>query len=108
MKFAKNVRGGWGNVIRIDHQLIDGRMIESLYAHCDTIMVQKGDWVKIGDQIGTIGNVNGRYYAHLHLEIRSDINLPIGGGYSDDTKGYLDPTIFIEGHREVGPPDDDH
>ena len=38
-------------------------------------------------------------YAYLHFEIRDDIELPIGGGYSGDTKGYLDPTKFIKENR---------
>ncbi len=96
IKFAKNIGGGWGNVIRINHKLSNGKVIESLYAHCDTIVVKQGQWVKKGTQIGTIGNADGQYLAHLHLEIRDDIYLPIGGGYSKDTKGYLDPTKFIK------------
>jgi hypothetical protein len=35
----------------------------------------------------------------LHFEMRSDNNLGIGGGYSSDTTGYLDPTNFINAHR---------
>lgn len=98
VKIAKDYGGGWGNVIRINHKLPNGKMIESLYAHCDTIFVKPKSWVKKGEKIGTIGNANGQYYAHLHLEIRDNINLPIGGGYSSDTTGYLDPTKFIEEH----------
>lgn len=96
---AEDMAGGWGNVIRIIHKLPDGIIVESLYAHCDTILIKKGDWVKRGTQIGTIGNVDGLYYAHLHFEIRSKINMPLGGGYSDNTEGYLDPTTFIKKHR---------
>lgn len=96
IKFAKDVGGGWGNVIRIDHKLPNGKIIESLYAHCNSILLTKGTWVKRGDKIGTIGNANGQYFAHLHLEVRDDINLPIGKGYSENTKGYIDPTKFIK------------
>lgn len=86
---------GWGNVIRIVHQLPNGEFVESLYAHLDELKMQKGEWVKIGDQIGTIGNANGAYWAHLHLEIRSKPKMPLGGGYSLNQEGYLDPTVFI-------------
>ncbi|MEM1220847.1 MAG: M23 family metallopeptidase [Bacteroidota bacterium] len=99
VKFAANFFGGWGNVIRVDHQLPDGQSIESLYAHCDTILVKKGDWVQRGQQIGTIGNVGGLYLAHLHLEVRDSTNMSIGFGYADQVEGYLDPTRFIEEHR---------
>lgn len=100
-KFAEDIGGGWGKVIRVVHQLPNGKTYESLYAHCDSILIKADTWLKKGEQIGTIGNANGQYYAHLHLEIRSDINLPIGGGYSTNQTGYLDPTVFIKKHRKV-------
>ncbi|MCL6293954.1 M23 family metallopeptidase [Jejuia spongiicola] len=99
VKFAKNHGGGWGNVIRIIHKMPNGKIVESLYAHCDTILVKEEQWVKKGIKIGTIGNVDGQYLAHLHLEIRNNIELPIGAGYSDITDGYLDPTEFIKQNR---------
>lgn len=95
VKFAENLGGGWGNVIRIVHQY-NGNYYESLYAHCDTILVKKGTFVSKGMQIGTIGNADGAYYAHLHLEIRDDIFMEIGGGYSTNTNGFLNPTTFIK------------
>lgn len=97
--FAKDVKGGWGNVIRIVHILPDSSRVESLYAHCDEIKVKEQQWVRKGEQIGTIGDAHGRYFAHLHFEIRSKVGLPIGGGYSEKTDGYLDPTKFILSHR---------
>ena len=99
VSFAEDLQAGWGNVIRIIHKLPDGSYVESLYAHCDEILVGKNDRVQKGDQIGTIGNAHGQYYAHLHFEIRSDLTLPIGGGYSSLTVGYLNPTEFINERR---------
>ena len=98
---ATNLGGGWGNVIRIVHKTSGTKWhyVESLYAHCDKLNIKKGDWVKRGAQIGTIGNNGGMYYAHLHLELRHTPDLPLGGGYSKDTSGYLDPTWFIRQHR---------
>ena len=96
---AVDYEGGWGKVVRIWHQLPDGKLVESLYAHCDEMKVSANSYVKKGQQIGTIGNVGGLYWAHLHLEIRDDITLPLGGGYDTDTSGYLDPTAFIKSHR---------
>lgn len=101
VKFAEDVKGGWGNVIRMLHRLPDGTMVESLYAHCDTLLIKVNTWVKRGDQIGTVGTAHGKYYAHLHFEIRSNIMLEIGGGYSSDQRGYLDPTMFIKKHRTL-------
>ncbi|WP_299315350.1 M23 family metallopeptidase [uncultured Aquimarina sp.] len=94
VSFAENIGGGWGNVIRVIHKY-KGNYYESVYAHCRTIKVKEGDLVKKGISIGTIGTANGKYLAHLHLELRDDIFMDIGGGYSKNTKGYLDPTKFI-------------
>jgi murein DD-endopeptidase MepM/ murein hydrolase activator NlpD len=99
VSFAEDIQGGWGNIIRIVHELPDGSQVESLYAHCDEIKVKKGDWLKRGDQIGTIGDAHGQYYAHLHFELRSIIGMPIGGGYSENQKGYLNPLKYIKMKR---------
>ncbi|EDP94161.1 M23 family metallopeptidase [Kordia algicida OT-1] len=96
--FADDVGGGWGNVIRIIHQY-NGTYYESLYAHCEKISVKKGSFVTKGMQIGTIGNADGAYYAHLHLEIRDNIFMKLGGGYSENTEGFLNPTTFIKSNR---------
>lgn len=96
---ANDRGGGWGKIIRVIHQLQDTSFIETVYAHCEEMLVEKGQFVKRGDKIGTIGNVDGLYYAHLHFELRDSIDMNIGGGYSDVTAGYLDPTAFIKKHR---------
>jgi murein DD-endopeptidase MepM/ murein hydrolase activator NlpD len=91
---AFDVGGDWGNVVRIVHAC----GVESLYAHLDRITVAGSDAVHRGQPIGTIGTAGGSYLAHLHFEIR-DRPLPLGGGYDDDTTGYVDPTAFIRAHR---------
>ena len=99
VKYADDYGGGWGNVIRIVHKLPDGKKLESLYAHCDTILVKEGEWIDKGSKIGTIGTAHGQYLAHLHFELRDNLALPVGGGYSENTSGYLDPTKFILENR---------
>lgn len=99
VSFAENIGGGWGNVIRIIHRLPDSTFVESLYAHCDEILVSTDSIVKRGYQIGKIGTANGAYLAHLHFEMRDSLEMPIGGGYSVETDGYLDPKEFIDDHR---------
>ena len=99
VNFAEDIGGGWGNVIRIVHTY-KGNYYESLYAHCDKISIKKGSFVTKGTQIGTIGNADGAYYAHLHLEIRDSILMDIGGGYSKHTEGFVDPTKFINSNRK--------
>jgi murein DD-endopeptidase MepM/ murein hydrolase activator NlpD len=101
--YATHHNHSWGNVIRVVHYLPDSSQVESLYAHCDTILVKEHQWVSIGDQIGTIGNAHGNYKAHLHLEVRDEIGMSVGVGYSSETDGYVDPTAFIESHRVIPP-----
>lgn len=97
--FAKDISGGWGKVVRVMHQLDDTTYVESLYAHCDSMLVKPNQGVKRGDQIATIGNANGAYYAHLHLEIRDSVEMEVGGGYSSYYNGFVDPTAFIKANR---------
>jgi len=99
---AEDLQGGWGNVVRIVHNVgtvEEPAYIESLYAHLDTILIDSNDLVEKGQALGTIGNAHGIYYAHLHFEIRDSIAMPIGGGYGEETAGYLDPTAFLEGWK---------
>lgn len=101
VSFAQDIKGGWGNVIRIVHTFPSGRQVESLYAHCDEIFVKEGDTINKGIKIGTIGTANGQYPAHLHFEIRDVIGMPIGRGYSLNKNGYLNPSKFIYRNRNL-------
>lgn len=101
VSLAEDLEGGWGNVIRVIHQFPTGREVESLYAHCEQILVEEGDFVKRGQPIGTIGTANGKYVAHLHFEIRNQIGMPIGPGYAENKDGYLNPTEFIKQNRPI-------
>jgi hypothetical protein len=93
---ATDYGGGWGNVVRIQHTC--GDRVETLYAHLDTIHTVRGARVARGQLIGTVGTAGGQYLAHLHFEMR-DRWMPLGGGYSMDRTGYLDPTEYIRHHR---------
>ena len=92
--YAEDFGGGWGNTARIVHELPDGKFYESVYTHCDTILTKSGTWLLKGAPIGTIGTAHGQYYAHLHLEIREQLGMPIGEGYSADTTGYVNPSVL--------------
>ena len=99
---VENVGSGWGNVVRIVHQLQDItkiKYVESVYSHFDSVMVKQGGFVKRGVQIGTMGNCDGIYYAHLHFELRNDVTMLLGYGYSGDITGFLNPTEFINKNR---------
>lgn len=93
---SKNYGGGWGNVIIVRHTLPNGIEIESLYGHAHERFVKEGDTVKAGQTIGTIGNNNGMYYAHLHFEIRTAVGLGPRGGYGWSRDGYMNPRKFFK------------
>lgn len=61
-----------GNYIIIEHP----NGIKSKYMHLNSLLVQKGDQVKQGDPIGTIGSTGRVTGPHLHFELHQD-NKPI-------------------------------
>lgn len=102
VSFADHLPGNWGNVVRIIHRYEEGgavHEVESLYAHLADFTVSVGDVVARGEPIGRIGDAEGAYVAHLHLELRSEVGMPIGPGYSQSSRGYLSPTAFISARR---------
>lgn len=54
----------------IDHQ-IDGQKVTSVYAHirAGSLRLSKGQAVRVGDQIGNVGNTGRSTGPHLHFEI---------------------------------------
>lgn len=74
----------FGNVVVLKHA---DRFI-TIYAHCDSVKVRQGETVKQGQQIATVGNTGWSTNAHLHYEIRSDLETP--GTYQP-----IDPRIYI-------------
>jgi len=101
--FTKKERKTWGNIVRIVHSMGDStpHYVESLYAHLDTITVKKGDFVKRGQKIGTMGNSDNYYETHLHFEIRKDITVSISHGYAQKGSEWMydwfyEPSSFIK------------
>ncbi|MDF1860428.1 MAG: M23 family metallopeptidase [Verrucomicrobiales bacterium] len=90
---------GWGNVITLLHEIEDGPQIQTFYAHLDTMTVPVGKQVRRGDKIGTIGNANGNYLAHLHFELRTSPSLDVGGGYADEKLGRLSGELALKKWR---------
>ncbi len=105
---AREAGPGWGNVIIVLHAYRENgqrKYLQSFYGHVQTILVAPHETVRRGQQIATVGTANGRYFAHLHFEMREFVTSFIGTGYRKDTHGWLDPSAFIRSHR--GAPDDD-
>jgi len=84
----------WSSIVMIMHKTLNG-FIVSQYRHCMEVFVTEGQYVDKAQPIARIGNEWGLYQAHLHFEIRTDINLDVEGGYGDPT-GYVDPMEFIK------------
>lgn len=74
----------FGNVVVLNHS---DRFI-TIYGHCDTVNVQRGQRVKQGQVIGTVGSTGWSTNSHLHYEIRSDIE-------EADKYVAVDPRIYI-------------
>jgi Membrane proteins related to metalloendopeptidases len=62
---------GYGNVIKIDH----GSNVQTIYAHCSSIGVNLGEYVKRGEKIGQVGSTGRSTGPHVHFEVRID-NVP--------------------------------
>lgn len=62
---AAQYYAGYGNTIRISH----GTGVVTLYAHCSSLAVKKGDVVKKGQVIGYVGMSGSATGPHLHFSI---------------------------------------
>jgi murein DD-endopeptidase MepM/ murein hydrolase activator NlpD len=96
---------GWGNVIIVRHAYRENgsiKNIDSLYGHLDSILVRRGQPVSRGQKVGTIGTAHGLYDAHLHLEIRKNIEIGMSrAAFARDFSNYYDPSQFILSHRHL-------
>lgn len=103
--FARDCHMGWGNVIIVRHTYREGgevKSIDALYGHLHTIMVKRGQSITRGQQIATMGTAHGLYDAHLHLEIRKNLEIGMSRAkFARDFSNYHDPSQFIQSHRHL-------
>lgn len=75
---------GYGNYVMINHgkNAADGNTYISLYGHCSSLAVSKGQTVAKGQVIGYVGSTGNSTGPHLHLEVR------VNGKITDPLKYY--------------------
>jgi murein DD-endopeptidase MepM/ murein hydrolase activator NlpD len=103
--FAQDVHRGWGKVVIVRYAFEeDGetKTIDALFAHLNRVFVRRGERVALGQEIATMGTGDGLYSAHLHFEIRKNLQIGVNrAAYPCDFKCYYDPTKFILAHRDA-------
>ncbi|MDL5050036.1 M23 family metallopeptidase [Oscillatoria amoena NRMC-F 0135] len=102
---ASDLKMGYGKTVFVVHKFMENgkiRMVETLYAHLHQITVSRGDVVRRGQKVGTIGTGNGLYTAHLHFELRDKPGQFVRIGYRKGREAFLDPFRFIAARRPPG------
>ena len=78
---------GFGNYVEVEHgKQPDGRCYKSLYAHMDTVIVQKGQELSASERIGSMGTTGNSEGVHVHLILWVD-------GKNVDPEPYLSRNI---------------
>lgn len=103
---SEDIEKGWGNVVIVRHAFRDTdgavRVVDSLYGHLLERKVKLYDKVERGQLVGTMGSNRGMYYAHLHFEIRKNLDIGMNRRkFKMDYSNYYSPTSFIKGHRKL-------
>ena len=62
--------GGYGKVVIIDHGIVRGQAMTTLYGHLNSISVTQGQQIKQGQIIGRVGTTGYSTGPHLHFEVR--------------------------------------
>lgn len=83
------------NKIIIEHRNFDPDIgtVYTLYGHLDTVWVSRGDTVKQGQQIGTMGKTGFATGVHLHFGVAKSKRLT----------GFMDPMIYLTGETSCKP-----
>ena len=94
----------WGNIIIIDHGVIEGKPLFSRYGHVEAINVADGQQVQKGQQIAKVGNGEGLFPYHLHFDISlSEVLRTTPGHWPGNNQAlvqqhYTDPKIWLRQH----------
>jgi murein DD-endopeptidase MepM/ murein hydrolase activator NlpD len=103
--FARDCHMGWGNVLIVRHSYREAgtvKTVDALYGHLNSMLVRRGQAVTRGQKIATMGTAHGLYDAHLHLEVRKNLEIGMSrAAFAQDFSNYYDPTVFIQAHRHL-------
>jgi len=93
----------WGRMVILAHWLPEGDelgpVVQTMYAHLESIQVRTGQSVQRGEPIGTVGTAKSAPLAHLHFEVRVGPYVNPGQGYADTALNRVSPETFIRYHR---------
>jgi len=112
----------WGNIIVINHGIVDGKPLFSRYAHVTNIMVSVNQRVRTGDQICQVGDgftslqgARHLFFYHLHFDISTTTKLgeepnnwPAPASLAKTNKkkaiqlvmdDYVDPQLWLQQHH---------
>lgn len=64
--------GTCGNMVKIDHGSVGGVKYETLYCHFNSISVQQGQTVGLGQEVGKVGSTGRSTGPHLHFEVHKN------------------------------------
>lgn len=104
--YAGTPAPGWGKSVTLAHRNDSAdptAVIQSFYSHLFSSDVSVGDAVATGHAIGKVGTANGRYLAHLHLELRKGTASDAGAGYNTSPLNRISPSLFLEGKGQPQP-----
>lgn len=89
--------GGYGNCVVIDH----GFGFKSLYGHCKDMLVKRGQKVKRGEKIATVGMTGIASGNHVHYEVwvRGKIDNPVKYFFMDLSPEEYDEMLYVAEHR---------
>lgn len=85
--YRTGVLSTYGNVVMIKHS-INGKRMDTNYAHLDSYCVKVGQKVKQGQQIGVMGTTGRSTGIHLHFEIHK-------GAWKAGQPNAVDPMKYI-------------
>ena len=78
---GRSYDGASGNRLTIDHGVVGGHRLVTIYMHAESYSARVGDRVKRGEVIGRVGDTGWATACHLHLSVKLDGRLVDPAGF---------------------------